>query len=113
MAIGRLRIGEWSFGVSLVAGCLIVFLVVLGRWASYEMYYAPGRAAVEALYIGKQWMYFVFLPAMLLGLVLTLRSLVSGMLAVMLRRGDAWLGAMGVAFSGFTLVFFIFAWLRP
>ncbi len=104
--------GLLSFAVSLVAGCLVVSLVVLGRWAEYETYHAPGRAAVEALYIGKGWYYFVYLPAMLLGFVLTLASLVSCMLAAKRRGDDAWLAALGVVFSTFILVFF-FGWLRP
>ena len=112
VAIGRWRIGTWSFGVSLVSGCLVAFLVALGRWAEYETYYAPGRAAVEALYIGKAWLYFVYLPAMLLGLVLIVASLVAGMLAVMRRSDDARLAALGVAFSSFILLFFSFAFLR-
>ena len=108
MATWRWRVSELSFGLSLIAGCLVVFLVLLGRWAEYEAYYAPGRAAVEALYIGKSWMYFVYLPAMLLGLVLTLASLVAGMLTILQRRGGAWLAALGLAFSAFTLAFFCF-----
>lgn len=85
-----------------------MFLVILGQWAEYEAYYAPGRAAIEALYIGKSWMYFVYLPAMLLGLVLTFASLVAGMLTILQRRGGAWLAVLGVAFSAFTLAFFFF-----
>ncbi len=90
----------------------MVFLVVLGRWAEYETYHASGKAAIEALYIGKAWRYFVYLPVMLLALVLTTASLVGGMLAIKQRRGNTWLASLGVAFSTFVLAFFFleFIW---
>lgn len=88
-----------------------MFLIVLGRWAEYETYQAPGSAAVEALYIGKGWYYFVYLPAMLLGIVLTSASLMVGLLAMHQRRNDTWLSVLGVAFSTFVLLF-VFGWLR-
>jgi hypothetical protein len=77
------------------------------------MYYAPGRAVVEVLYMDKALRYFLFLPAMLLGVAFALAAFAVGMVAMLRRRADAWLALLGTVFSAFILGFFIFGWLIP